>query len=131
MALARHIPTHRAEKANLQAAGRTRRGVDEPRFRTVPLFRANWIFILAKGQDSEPELDQITTNKFQVKEIRQSEALTECVASNVAAYATTRLAFQLKLLSGGHQLEAAFLWLASGPRPSSICGALATAVLVD
>jgi hypothetical protein len=49
---------------------------------------------------SEPELDQITTNKFQVKEIRQSEALTECVASNVAAYATTRLAFQLKLLSG-------------------------------
>jgi hypothetical protein len=49
----------------------------------------------------------------------------------VAAYATTRLAFQLKLLSGGHQLEAAFLWLASGPRPSSICGALATAVLVD
>jgi hypothetical protein len=101
MALARNIPTHRAEKANLQAAGRTRRGVNEPRFRTVPLFRANWIFILAKGQDSEPELDQITTNKFQVKEIRQSEALTECVASNVAAYATTRLAFQLKLLSGG------------------------------
>jgi len=86
------------KKANLQAGGRTRRGVNEPRFRTAPFISSKLDFHPCKG--SEPELDQITTNKFQDKEIRQSEALTECVASNVAAYATTRLAFQLKLLSG-------------------------------
>jgi hypothetical protein len=63
-----------------------------------PLISRKLDFHPCKG--SEPELGQITTNQFQVKEIRQSEALTECVASNVAAYATTRLAFQLKLLSG-------------------------------